>query len=74
MRIIKSARKHGVKDGDILHAFRNPVTSFEARDLTMIIGAACNGSLLEIGVIDADDEDAVIVHAMPLRRSYHKYL
>lgn len=52
--ILDSARKHGVTDEDILHAYRNPISVFEPDDLTMIIGAATNGALLEIGVATAE--------------------
>jgi hypothetical protein len=42
-------------------------------DLTMLIGAATNGALLEIGVLDIDGDDPAI-HAMPLRRKFHRFL
>ena len=67
--ILASARKHGVADEDMLHAYRNPVRIFEPDDLTMIIGAAINGALLEIGVITAEGID-FIVHAMSARPKY----
>jgi hypothetical protein len=47
VRIGEPARKHGIADQDILHAVRNAVTGFERGELTMIIGAARNGTLLE---------------------------
>jgi hypothetical protein len=38
--ISDSARKHGVPDEDMLHAYRNPIRLFELdEDFTMIIGA-----------------------------------
>ncbi len=43
-------------------------------DLTMLIGAAINGALLEIGVLDIDGEDPVAIHAMPLRREFYRFL
>ena len=36
--ILHSARKHGVHDDDMLHAYRNPIRIFELDDLTMLIG------------------------------------
>ena len=38
-------------------------------DLTMLIGPAADGALLEIGVLDLEGEDPVVVHAMGLRPS-----
>lgn len=38
--IAVSARKHGVTDEDMLHAYRNPIRLFELDEgFTMIIGA-----------------------------------
>ena len=67
--ILTSARRHGVTDEDMLHAYRNPIRVFEPDDLTMIIGAATNGALLEIGVATAEGID-FIVHAMSARPKY----
>jgi hypothetical protein len=33
----------------------------------MLIGPAQDGSLLEIGILDAEGDDPVVIHAMPLR-------
>ncbi len=43
-------------------------------DLTMLIGPALDGSLLEVGVLDIDGEDAVIIHAMDLRPKFYRFL
>ncbi len=53
--ILHSARKHGVQDDDMLHAYRNPIRIFELGDLTMLIGPDTATRLLEIGVATADD-------------------
>ncbi|MEX2289830.1 MAG: hypothetical protein WD794_05825 [Mycobacteriales bacterium] len=47
--IVDSARKHGIADDDILHAFHHPV-SYEDLDegFTMIIGPSRSAQLLEI--------------------------
>jgi len=69
--ILPSARKHGVADADMLHAYRNPVDGFQQNDdMTMLIGPDTTGRLLEIGLIDHQDGQ-VMAHAMPAR---HKYL
>lgn len=64
--ILASARKHGVKDDDMLHAYRNPIRVFDLDDLTMLIGPDQSAGLLEIGVAQAESVD-FIVHAMPAR-------
>jgi len=43
-------------------------------DLTMLIGPASGGALLEIGVLDIDGDDPVIIHAMALRSKFHRFL
>jgi hypothetical protein len=64
--VLASARKHGVTDEEMLHAYRNPVRVFELDDLTMLIVPDQSARLLEIGVATAEGID-FIVHAMPAR-------
>lgn len=64
--ILASARKHGVADDEILHAYRNPIRVFDLEDLTMLIGPDQSARLLEIGVARAESIDFV-VHAMAAR-------
>lgn len=55
MRIGGPARKHDVADADIWHAVRTAVRRVVMdEDLTMLIGPASDGALLEIGVLDYD--------------------
>lgn len=75
MRIGGPARRHGVGDADIEHAVRNSLRWVDMDDdLTMLIGPAHDGTLLEIGVLDIAGDDAVVVHAMPLRPKFHRSL
>ncbi len=67
--ILDSARRHGVDDDDILHAYRHPIRIFEFDDLTMIIGPDPAARLLEIGVAEAEGIE-FIVHAMAARPKY----
>jgi hypothetical protein len=67
--ILASARKHRVHDDDILHAYRHPTRVFDLDDLTMLIGAATDGRLLEIGVVD-DGRIEFVVHAMTARDKF----
>lgn len=66
--IAPSARKHGVADDDMLHAYRCAIRQFPYDDgFTMVIGPDLATRLLELGVVDGDGAQ-VIVHAMPARR------
>ncbi len=68
--IADSARKHGVSDEDILHAYRNPIRVFELDEgFTMVIGANHAAIVFEIGVVDGI-EAPVIVHAMRAREKF----
>lgn len=67
--VLKSARKHGISDDDMLHAYRNPIRVFEMDGLAMLIGADHAARLLEIGVVRGEGIE-FIVHAMwPARSS-----
>ena len=68
--IADSARKHGVSDEDILHAFNNPIRVEDLDEgLIMLVGPDHAGNLYEIGAVDSFD-GPVVVHAMPARRKY----
>ncbi len=43
-------------------------------DLTMLIGPAQDGRMLEIGVLDVDGDDPVVIHAMALRPKFRRFL
>ncbi|MGO8955884.1 MAG: hypothetical protein ACLQFR_00705 [Streptosporangiaceae bacterium] len=43
-------------------------------DLTMLIGPARDGTPLEIGVLDINGEDPVIIHAMRLRPRFYSFI
>lgn len=74
MEIAESARAHGVADEDIRHAVRIPFRRVaQGTDRVLIIGPDRVGRLLEVVVIDPEDDPAVI-HAMPLRRKFYRYL
>jgi hypothetical protein len=68
--IAPSARKHGIADDDMRHALRNPIRAADLGDgLTMVVGPARDGALLEVGVADSD-AGPVIVHAMRARAKF----
>ncbi len=75
MLIGEPPRKHGVIDADIRHAVRTAMRRVVLNeDLTMLIGPASDGALLEIGVLDIDGDDLVVIHAMPLRQKFYRFL
>jgi len=43
-------------------------------DLTMLIGPAVDGALLELGILDLDGDDPVVIHAMSLRPKFYRFL
>ncbi len=68
--IATSARKHGVHDDDMIHAFNHPMFVDDADDgFVMFVGADVSGNLLEIGVIESVD-GPIIIHAMTARPKY----
>ena len=70
--ITDDARKHGVPDEDILHAFNNTLDSFDDPDDPDFIiqtGPDTAGRFIELGVV-TEDHFAYILHAMPARRRY----
>lgn len=67
--VVMSARKHGIHEDSMLHAYRNPIRVFDLDGLIMLIGADSSGHLLEIGVAVGDGVE-FIVHAMPARQKF----
>jgi hypothetical protein len=68
--IAGSARRHGVSDEAMLHAFRNPIRIVDDEGLIIVVGGDETGRLLEVGVKVAVDGPPVIVHAMPARPKF----
>jgi hypothetical protein len=68
-----SARKHGVADDDMIHAFRNHWKAYETDDpdVTMFIGPSRSGDPLEVGVV-IDADGVAIIHAMRARPKFLK--
>jgi hypothetical protein len=75
MRMGRPAYKHGVPEADIWHAVRNATRRVIMDDnLTMLIGPGLDGSMLEVGVLDIESDDAVVIHAMALRPKFYRFL
>ena len=67
--ILASARKHGIPDDDMLHAYRNPIRVFAFDDLTMLVGADTAGRMIEVGLATGEGVE-FIAHAMPARPKF----
>jgi hypothetical protein len=68
--VASSARKHGISDQDMLHAYANPIRIYEVGEgLVMFIGSDRSARMLEVGVVDGDLAP-VIVHAMKARAKF----
>jgi hypothetical protein len=68
--VLASARKHGISDDDMLHAYRHPIRVFELDDLTMVIGGDHAGRPIEVGVVRSDEGVEFVVHAMAARPKF----
>ena len=75
MRIGDPATKHGVVESDVVHAMSNAVRRVVMDEgFTMLIGPGADGTLLEIGILDFEGGDPVVIHAMALRRKFYQFL
>lgn len=69
--IASSARRHGVDDKDMLHAYRNATDAYALDEgLVMLVGPDRSGALFEIGVVGSENGTAVIVHVMRARPKF----
>lgn len=73
MDIAGSARKHGIADADVLHAWRNVYAAAEQEydgEIRIIaVGLARNGAFLELVLVPAD-EPTRIIHADNARQTF----
>lgn len=71
MEIVASARKHGIRDDDMLHALRHYWRHFDTDDpsVTLFIGPSTTAEPLEVAVV-RDEDGTAIIHAMGARRKY----
>lgn len=77
MEIVESARKHGVADIDIQHAWTNALRyvpfEYDGEDRLLVIGPDSTGALLELVAVPVD-APARIIHADRLRPKLFGYL
>lgn len=69
LEIVHSARRHGIADEDILHAFRNAIRVVRLDDMSILVGGDRSGRLLEVGIV-IQGSRCRIVHAMQVRPRY----
>ncbi len=68
--IAASARKHGVSDEDIRHAYAHPIRIYDLEEgFKVVIGANRAAIIYEIGVVDGVPAP-VVVHAMRARDKF----
>lgn len=77
MEIGGSARRHGIGDDDIEHAWSNALRyveyEYEGEDRLLAIGPDTTGRLLELVAVPADAPTRII-HADVLRPKFYDYL
>jgi len=77
VEIKRAARRHGIADADIVHAFENAIRyvefEYDGEDRLLIIGADRSGRLLELVAVPVG-EPTRIIHADNLRRRFYDYL
>jgi hypothetical protein len=72
VEIHDTARRHGVADADIEHAYEQAVAWIELGDdppRYLVIGPDRAGNLLELVVIETEGAVPLVIHSMPLRPS-----
>lgn len=73
----RAARRHGVEDADIQHAWLNAIRlieyEYEGEERLMLIGADRHGRLLELVAVPAGSPTRII-HADLLRPKFYDYL
>ncbi len=77
MEIRSSARKHGIADRDIEHAWRHATRlveyEYEGDERLLVIGPDRHGSMLELVAVPVDTPTRII-HADRLRPKFYDYL
>lgn len=77
MEIADSARKHGVSDTSILHAWENAIKlaefEYDGEERLLVIGPDSSGNLLELVAVPLT-EPTRIIHADRLRPKFYDAL
>ena len=77
MEIRGSARKHGITDAEIEHAWHHAIRlveyEYNGQERLLVIGPDQHGRVLELVAVPAD-EPTRIIHADRLRPKFYDYL
>ena len=77
VEIHRSARKHGVSDESIRHAFDHALSNSDASEdpyRLLILGPDTAGNMLEVVVIVRGDDDVLAIHADRMGHQYDHLL
>lgn len=74
VRFTASAFRHGVTQRQIATALQVPMRIISQDENWLVIGATETGSLLEIVIADPESDNERVIHAMPLRPKFYRYL
>ena len=75
MEIHRSARKHGVADPDIIHAFEHSLVQLDLNPdehppRFALVGPDPAGNFIELICIQVDDNRTIVIHAMKARPTF----
>lgn len=77
MEVRASARKHGIEDADIEHAWANAIRlveyDYQGEDRLLVIGPDRHGRMLELVAVPVGSPTRII-HADRLRPVFYDYL
>ncbi len=77
MEVADSARKHGISDTSILHAWENAIKfaefEYDGEERLLVIGPDTSGNLLELVAVPVT-EPTRIIHADRLRPKFYDAL
>lgn len=77
MRVMGSARKHGIAEADIRHAWFHAMRlvefEYDGEERLLVIGPGRGGQLLELVAVPVDGPTRII-HADRLRPTFFDYL
>ena len=78
LQIAPSALRHGIKEGDVIHAIEFALLEFpldsEPPHRVLRLGPDSAGNLLEVVTLMNRDGDVTAIHAMRMRRRYLELL
>lgn len=79
MDIHESARRHGVSDEGVRHAVEHPAAVVDLDPESdppkvLVVGPDTAGNMLEVIVLVLAEDEYLAIHAMPLRKKYHRLL